>query len=220
MPNFNDLPKNVRKEIYRLHLCYEEPITLSEHTKIVQYTYGGSEHRSMPPIMQLSRMIEKEAAPFYYSQNHFLAENVSEMWWSFLYRTWPRHARLIRKVTVTWKATTTYASEGFKNVGRLKGLQELYIRVDEKAMLKRMLWRRSAWQRTGWDDPSPQQQLQILHYPGMAGLEALSGIPLVKFAKFIDGKGEESGGPIPGGVLETEIAPKLMARKLKAKPRR
>lgn len=62
--------------------------------------------------------------------------------------------------------------------------------------------------------PGPHYQTAILRHPGMTGLLALSGIPYVEFIKrralFND---ELIGGPIPGGILETEIMRKITAPK-------
>ena len=62
-------------------------------------------------------------------------------------------------------------------------------------------------------DITPQQKLAILRHPGMTGLLTLSGIPHVEFTKLINWKKEEAGGPISGGVLETEALPRLMGPK-------
>ncbi|KAK4545967.1 hypothetical protein LTR36_002531 [Oleoguttula mirabilis] len=209
MANFLDLPKPVRERIYELHLESQEPITSSQHRAIIKHNWGEGA-RSMPPLLRLSRKIEKEAMPFYYANNHFIFDTVNGIL-AMGYDTWPRHLRLVRKVTCVWKVSEVYATETFKELARYKGLQELYIRVDEMAMLKKMLWRRNAHQRARVDDPTPQQQLAILRFPGIVGLLRLSGIPHVQFEKLLDRKGEAFGGPIPGGVLETQVAAKMQA---------
>ena len=212
MTDFNDLPKAIRERIYALHLIQDEPITSEQHRKLIKhnYDYRNYRQRFMPPLLTLSHKIEKEAAPFYYAMNHFVFTEAHETW-SMGSDTWPRHLRLITKVTFTWSVYGAYATEAFNNLARMKGLQELYIRVDEKEMLKRMLLRRSSHQRFGWKDPTLQQQMTILQFPGMVGLFRLLGIRHVRFIKELDGRGGEVGGPIPGGVLETEVARKVMS---------
>lgn len=209
MANFNDLPKPVRERIYALHLEHDGLVTAGQHSDHIQRDFRDHLHRAMPPLLRLSRKTEKEAAPFYYANNHFVFNSPCGFS-TMAYNTWPRHLSLVRKVTCTWDESARYATEGFNQIPRYKGLEQLYIRVDEMAMLKKMLWRYNAHQRAGFGDPTPQQQLAILRYPGMLGLLRLSDIPQAQFVKKVDRNGEEYGGPIPGGVLETQVATKIM----------
>ncbi|KAK5682753.1 hypothetical protein LTS10_005883 [Elasticomyces elasticus] len=220
MPNFNDLPKPVRETIYALHLTHDEPITGTTHNDLVDFDgmYRSRAKVYMPPLLTLSAEIEKEAAPYYYAQNRFCVDNHYS---TLLYYTKPEHLKMIRKATVTWGNTgATYTFQGLK---RLKGLKELQIRVDELAMLKKELGKGQGrkGKRAVPDNPSPQQQLAILQVPGMAALLALPKMQHVKFVKRVRERSTtEYGGPIAEGVLETQIAARLMGRKLKAPPKR
>ncbi|KAK5116871.1 hypothetical protein LTR85_009131 [Meristemomyces frigidus] len=211
MANFNDLPKPVREQIYRLHLIRDGPITAAEHRKIVKHGHKTGCHRFMPPLLELSKKIEREAARIYYGGNHFAFDSPVDAY-LLCSNTWPRHLRLIRKVTLTWNDNARMATEAFDGFGRMKDLAELLIRVDEKRMLRTMLLRRKAHQSFGWEDPTPQQQRAVLKFPGMVGLLRLSGIPLVRFLPMKNHDGQDAGGPIPGGVLETHVAPRIMGK--------
>ncbi|KAK5739214.1 hypothetical protein LTR17_005515 [Elasticomyces elasticus] len=220
MLNFNDLPKPVRQTIYALHLTLDKPIKEATHEKMVK-SPGGWSHRSKtysPPLLAVSGEIEEEAAPYYYSENEFC---IDTHYSSLLYHTSPQHLKMVRKVTVIWGNTA--ATYTFQSVKRLKGLKELQIRVDELAMLKKELGKGQGrkGKRAVPDSPSPQQQLAILQVPGMAALLALPKMQHVKFIKKLrEHNGTEYGGPIAEGVLETQIASRLMGRKLKAPPKR
>ncbi|KAK5724021.1 hypothetical protein LTR17_013683 [Elasticomyces elasticus] len=223
MPDFNDLPKAVRQKIYALHLTFDKPVTSSKHNKVVKFHHSkcwGPDKQKyfLPPLLTLSPQIEKEAAPYYYANNHFDMDGSS----SFMYYTSPLHLKMVRKATVLWDRTG--AGYMFKSLNRLKGLKELRIRVDELELLRNELnkgkGRRA--RRSVLVDPSPQQQLAILNAPGMSGLMSVHKVRHVEFIKKLKpNTGAEYGGPIPGGVLQTQIAPKLMGRKPKApaKPR-
>ncbi|KAK3656705.1 hypothetical protein LTR22_009684 [Elasticomyces elasticus] len=216
MPDFNDLPKAVRQKIYKLHLTYDEPVDAVSHNRNVAYTYAkyaAGQHTFMPPLLAVSLSIEKEAAPYYYRDNVFITHRYAIDVTTFVQDS---HMKMIQSVIVQWPDTN--ATGSFANLKRLKGLKELRIRVDELALVKKQLCRGKAV-RFVTDDPSPQQQLAILQTPGLAGLMTLNKIKDVAFVKMIDGNGREYGGPIPGGVLETQIAPKLMGRKLKLPPK-
>ncbi|KAK3624207.1 hypothetical protein LTR56_021143 [Elasticomyces elasticus] len=212
MPDFNDLPKAVRETIYGMHLTYRKPINQAKHKKIVKYksTYGPDRIKFFaPPLLAVSAEIEQEAAPFYYTSNVFIIEDI---WPQLTTYTSPKHLKLVTRAIAVWG--NTYATYTFNAVKRLKGLTELRIQVDELALLKKELGKGQSRKnkRSVPDDPSPQQQLVMLQAPGMAALTALPKIRLVEFVKKVQGK-ISYGGPIPGGVLETQIAPKLMGRK-------
>ncbi|KAK4958877.1 hypothetical protein LTR10_003674 [Elasticomyces elasticus] len=216
MPDFNDLPKTIRQQIYKLHLTYDEPVDGTSHNRNVAYTYdkvAAGQRIFMPPLLAVSPEIEKEAAPYYYRDNVFVTDRYGIDVTTFIQDS---HLKMIQSVIMQWP--DTYATGRFANVKRLKGLKELRIRVDELALVKKQLCRGKAV-RFVTDDPSPQQQLAILQTPGLAGLMTLNKIKDVVFVKKVDGNGREYGGPIPGGVLETQIAPKLMGRKLKLPPK-
>lgn len=209
MANFWDLPKDVRKKIYRLHLVREDPVTLEEHADATDFCdYSTSSHRRMPHICFVSHKAEKEATPVYYGENHFDLASAAA---SFGWQTYTRHMRLIRRLTCTWPKIN--AHDAFLAVARMKRLEELCIRVDEVSMVEDRLKDRHFRQDWKCSDPTPQQQLAILRHPGMTGLLTIQGVPHVEFIKSHNWRGDEVGGPIPGGILETQIKPKLMSPK-------
>jgi hypothetical protein len=201
MPTFNDLPKAVREKIYRMHLVYNEPVSHTEQNQLHELGRVKGSYLQMPPLLRLSKKIEREAAPIFFAENTFSAtfsHGMSRIVWA----TYPRHQRLVRSliIEVPDRESIGYI---FKQLPRFRNLEHLRIRVDEKALVGKMLMKRSAWQRT-WEDPTPQQNLAVLNLPGLKNLMEISGIKRVEFVKKIDANSEEYGGPIPGGVLETQ----------------
>lgn len=78
---FFDLPKDIRERIYRLHLVHDEPLTLAKHEaaathkekkknyKAQQYHwYLTKKNRRMPPLLAVSKKVEKETAKIYYGE--------------------------------------------------------------------------------------------------------------------------------------------------------
>lgn len=215
MANFWDLRKDVRETIYRLHLVREERMKMVDHVKVVgeppifccHYHYRQNQKR-MPPICRISPKFERETAPIYYGENHFEFRS-ADKWsaWSFADRTYPRHLKLVRKVTIDWPDMGAY--EQFLAVARMRHLEELNIGVDEVSMVSSMT-RSKNRPRFGSLDPTPQQQLTILRHPGMTGLLATKGVRSVNFIKQ-QRLVRSVGGPIRGGMLEMQIKPRLMA---------
>lgn len=234
MANFWDLPRPVRDTIYRLHLVQDNHLDEDIHTTLTQKDPRTTEKYSwkfVPPICIVSQKAEAEAAPIYYGENHFAFGRTKDgdgsSIFMFTLRTWPRHIRLIRKVTYQWPKPHTFygsesgmAGEAFTEISRFKGLQELYIRVDEKAMIRRTLVSRRSVQRSPPRSLHYQDGFALLRHPGMSGLLKISDVPRVQFVKRFNKKGEKEGGPIPGGFLMTEILPKLKAHRTKKAPRR
>ncbi|KAK3675885.1 hypothetical protein LTR78_004077 [Recurvomyces mirabilis] len=221
MPTFLDLPKAVRKRIYRLHLLQDDPITGSDHRRL---SYGGTGHywyqSVFPALLHVNDDIEEEAGPIYFSENVFASTNASSVY-QLLLLIAPQYQKLIRKFVITWDQNSTGAGYDFKNLRKLKCLGELTIRVDEKAMVQKLLRSRRLHQRFAWEggDPTAQQCLAILQFPGIAALLRLGPYPKVDFIernKF--GDSADRGGPIPGGVLETQVAPKLMGQAVLSAP--
>ncbi|RMY97354.1 hypothetical protein D0862_08110 [Hortaea werneckii] len=211
MANFNSLPKAIRERIYELHLTQEEPISLKRYKDFVRDDLYTTDGRRMPALLQLSRRIEKEAAHFFYAKNDFEFSSLSDIP-EFAALSWPRHRYLIRKVIVTWSGSNLAASGCFRGIASMRNVEELYIRVDEQYMLMRMLQKTNSHQTLVRNPrPSPQQTLSMLRHPGVAGLLKLR-IPRVQFIK-LAGRDKDKGGPIPGGVLETIVAPKIMSLK-------
>lgn len=208
MANFWDLPRPVREKIYRMHLVRDGPISREEHHQIVKHDPRTYRRHYMPPLLCVSKKFEKEAAAIYYGENHFVFEPVSQAW-MFAYRTFPRHLKLVRKVTCEWEGTVS--REGFMAIARMKGLQELFIRVDEGFMVRQMIGSRHLRQthRIPDEELTPQHHLALIKHPGMSAVLSLSGIPHVQFIKAISWDKNEVGGPIPGGFLETYVLPRI-----------
>lgn len=215
MTNFFDLPKLVRLKIYRLHLVHDEPINREKHDEVCKHGSGDTHKytgRNMPALLAISKKADKEAAPIYYGENHFEFDPVFAAY-GFAARSYPRHLRMVRKVTCAWK--NDLAGEGFIAIARMKGLQELHIRVDEHSMVqqtavsrhKRQMWSLPA------EDLTPQQQLAIQRYPGMSSLLSISNVPQVDFIEFKNYPNpafvRATNGPIPDGYLQTYVVPKL-----------
>ncbi|KAK5108224.1 hypothetical protein LTR62_008680 [Meristemomyces frigidus] len=218
MPTFLHLPRHVRERIYRLHLTYDAPIDFAQHLQIVQV--GSFQHGDeyLPSLLRLSKTLEQEAAPFYYKENQFCfmeSQSVS----NFVAGIPKRFRTLIRSLSVTWDEHTRSASYDFDAIRKLNGLQELDICVNEKAMVQKQLRARNLHQRFAWgsDNPTSQQCLIILRYPSMSTLLKIGPIATVRFLEKTRPSGSKSGGPMPGGVLETQVAPKLMGRGVTAK---
>ena len=222
MVDFFDLPRPVRDRIYRLHLVKTDgPLTLDEHHDRIGNP--ALSKKSMPPIMQISRAAEKEAAPIYYGENHFDVGNIDNFW-DFASSMWPRHLNLVRGVTCAWTEETnpyrgrylpTYGSSGatrntFVRMSKMKRLETLKIRVDEAKMIGSMSNSRETRQRQMEEDGiSPQRGLAIFRFPGISGLLAITKVRNVDFIKLAGNKGEEHGGPLPEGPLLTYILPRL-----------
>ncbi|KAI7220370.1 hypothetical protein KC333_g2391 [Hortaea werneckii] len=211
MANFNSLPKAIRERIYELHLTQAEPISLERYMHLTRDDLYTSDGRRMPALLQVSRKIEKEAAPFFYAKNDFEFEVLADITY-FAALSWPRHRHLIRRFTVEWTHWDNAASECFRSLASMRNLEELYIKVDEREMLCYLLRSRSFHQVFGRDPRSTQHRdLSMLQHPGIAGLLKLR-VPRVQFIKLVDG--DTTSGPTPGGVLETIVAPKIMGSKL------
>lgn len=211
MTNFWDLPKPVREKIYRIKLVLNRPITQEKHHKVVNFRYkydhSAKPKKYMPSLCHVSKKFDKEVAPIYYRENHFEFGSLFEAI-EFARMTYPRHMRMVRRVTCALVDQGYRADDGFRAIGRMKGLQELYIRVNEKKMLGSMRNSRLQEQRWIHNLATSREQLVILQHAGMAGLLSLSGIQKVQFTRLRFGH----GGTIPGGVLETYVLPRIMSR--------
>lgn len=220
MANFTDLPKPVRERIYGLHLTRDEPITLEEHSEFTDDGYNMRDVAWMPPLLKVSDEIDEQAAAFYYADNRFVLETFEQAW-RFRHHLSRRHKRLVQKIICVWNDVSTSSTEMFDVIRSFKALSQLHIRVNELEMVKQALRKRNMFHRAGWwlTVPTPQQQQCILQYPGIPGLLRLSGIQEVKFVEDIDREGKVRGGPVSGGVLESQVAPKLMAPRIKNETR-
>lgn len=218
MTHFFDLPKLIRVKIYRLHLVHDEPVSNNEHNLIASHRSGGRRYhgyldtytqKKTPPLLAVSKQADREAAPIYYGENHFEFDPV-RVASPFAMNTYPRHLRLIRKVTCEWGEDM--AREGFLAISRMKSLQELYIRVNEGSMIRNVLSSRHLTQRyyIPDDELTSQQQLCLLRHPGMSGLLAISNIPLVEFTRLKPPTySSDPSGPLPDGFLQTQVLPRL-----------
>jgi hypothetical protein len=216
MANFMDLPKAVRKKIYRLHLVADEqPVDFEAYKKICGYEfYGDDEHpltmlnkgetRKMPPLFYASRNIEQEACPILFGENTFILSGPAAMdiWKRFM---WRRHVKYIRKLVVRkgqswWSA----GNEAFSCLRTLSGLDSLVAVIDKEAILNLVFAKTGLYE--GSPDPTysilkaphrpkmrpehlglgPQVYLQVLHHAGIRGLRTLRGLKHVRFIKSID----------------------------------
>ena len=220
MATFFDLPIPVREKIYRLHLVQKRPITFHQY-----YAEPHSNSRKnlkdktrMPAICWVSKRLEKEASVIYYGENHFEFDGGKRCGSIISFREYTRlrHFRLVRKITFQWpvRAETGDPRANFLMLAKMKNLQELRLRVDEKKMVSDMLEKRYAIYKSN-DLSGPQQQLLLHQYPGMTALLTLCGVPHVEFRKAVEMTQQQAkrfyGGPIHGGFLETQVLPKLKA---------
>ncbi|RMZ16181.1 hypothetical protein D0860_01198 [Hortaea werneckii] len=203
MANFNSLPKAIRERIYELHLTQEEPISLNRFKDLVGVGRHCRIGRRMPALLEVSRKIDKEAAPFFYTKNDFEFSSLADIT-NFTVLSWPRHRHLIRRLTVKWSYQACAASERFRSLASMRNLEELYIRVNERLMLSKLLETSNNHNLKSL----PQKNLLMLQHPGVAGLLKLR-IPKVEFIKIVV-RGKARAGSIPGGALETVVGPKMM----------
>lgn len=217
MPDFWDLPRKVRDKIYRMHLVHDEPITQDAHDKMCRDRKAlGYRQKQMPIIFRVSARADREAAPIYYGENHFILPSLSPDY--LVWRGFPRHFRLVQKVTCDWSPYQSAVGNALEDLAKLRSLRELTIRVDEREMVRRALRRRDNRPQytSNSAECSPQEQLALYQLKGFDRLLSLRGIPHVNFVPRTVG-GEEEGGPIPGGILLTQIKPKITAPVVKGK---
>lgn len=197
MTNFMDLPKPVRKRIYRLYLIADkQPVTLEEH-------------RAARPsrLLRGNRAIEQEAAPIYFGENTFGLHGPEEL------REWKRSMRrhyiehIARVVLLHWSDRTPIAANNaFKALGELPGLRFLAVVIDEEAELRSVLACDPIIRCAGKSGIGPQLHRQLLRLPGMMTFSELSNVHTVKFIKSAGAfasESDEDTGSLPGGLLET-----------------
>lgn len=216
MANFWDLPTPIREKIYRLHLVQEDPIDFGDFRDacgdfVARPPWPGRPARAMPRLLQLCKRTEREAAPIYFGENTFLVTDPYPVW-QWKERLWPRHMKLIRQMTVNcWRTPDVYGSgynDGFRQLGSLKGLVKLTVKVDEQRSLEKFLERHSTIKWHSSLGCSPQLQLQTLHFSGIMGLKSLTNIREVKFAPMtppVPANHPGKSGAIAGGILDTII---------------
>ncbi|GIZ45571.1 hypothetical protein CKM354_000873100 [Cercospora kikuchii] len=216
MPDFWDLPRKVRDKIYRMHLVHDKPIGRREHDEMCNRGIGRYHPKRMPTILRVSARADREAAPIYYGENHFVSSWLHPDF--LVHDTFARHYRLVRRLTCDWDPSQSGTNYAFDCIAKLKGLVELTIEVDEKDMVRQALIKRdtrqSYWAVDG--EYSAQEQLALYHLKGIDRLLSLKGIPNVNFGNRTI-KGKKEAGPIPGGVLLTQIRPKIMASAVTSK---
>ncbi|KAM3416663.1 hypothetical protein BST61_g8254 [Cercospora zeina] len=217
MPDFWDLPRKVRDKIYRMHLVHDGPVTEDAHDKMCRNRKAlGYRPQQMPMILHVSPRADREAAPIYYGENHFVFSGLNVN--GLAYRSLPRHIRLVHTVTCDWNPDRSGVSFAFESIAKLRGLRELNMRVDEKSMVQQALNSRDKRPHYAKiaGEPSAQEQLALYRFPGISGLLTLKGIPNVNFIpRQVSGK--DSGGPIAGGVLLTQIRPRITAPVVKGR---
>lgn len=211
MANFWDLPETVRQKIYRLHLVQEQCIKVGRDYRMGLVPFHTWRRTlRLPALFTISARAETEAAGIYYGENHFdvgVVLNVLDLG-GIVPR---RHLPLVKRITCNWDGPLP--GEGFRYIaGRLKGLEELNIRVDEALMVRCQMSRHNRPRAVFIDKPTPQQQLSIVRSSGYADLLKISGVQHVRFIGMGPGWPTsivKSNGPIPGGFLETHVLPKL-----------
>ncbi|PIA94454.1 hypothetical protein CB0940_08108 [Cercospora beticola] len=221
MPDFWDLPRNVRDKIYRMHLVHDEAIDSEKHYDMCRVYYPPYSSEYMPALLRLSDRADREAAPIYFGENCFKFPSLSTG--NIMFSLDKRHARLVKRIDCDWDPAATLTGFFFDQIASIKGLQELNLRVDEQAMVHSALCKRDIRQRYRLKDTfSAQEQLAIYRFPGMCSLVSLRGIPTVNFMKRTNpaDKTKDFGGPIPGGVLLTQVAPLIARPAVKAKTKK
>lgn len=212
MANFNELPRTVREKIYRMHLVRDDTIDLPDWRKCVKHNFDYTmrrQKRFMPPICHVSKKIEKEAAPIYYGENTFEFPHLTQLS-CFLAESILRHQKYIRRIGFKYECSAWDGCAALRKVGRLKGLELLTIRLNERSMISSMVARHSG--STEWVDdgaPTPQQQMKLLRFPAMSALLTISGIPEVRLLKLHDTCSDKVDGPVPGGFFETNVVAQL-----------
>jgi hypothetical protein len=244
MANFMDLPKAVREKIYRLHLVADEqPVDFTTHKVLCGYDgfdnddhpstklYNG-ESRKMPPLLHVSRQIEREASQIFFGENTFLLDGPTaiSVWKRFM---WPRHVKYIRRLLVS-KPDTWYhdREEVFHHISKLPGLEWLVVVLDEKKILSKVVTNNGLWPSACralpndiFDAPyrprmsldnlklGPQVCLQLLRYSRIAGLRSIRGLKHVAFIKSLEAfssNDPDGVGSFPGGLLETTVRHEMM----------
>jgi len=168
----------------------------------------------VPAIFLASRRAQEEAAVIYYGENNFdLGDASAALYWHQI--VLPKHIRFVKKATCTWRGRSS--GEGFQCIARkFKGLQELYIRVDEAYIVQQQVSRQDRSRSHFIDVITPQQNLSVRQSAGYTGLLRISGIPHVEFIKldpdFSQCARYNTTGPIPGGFLQTYVIPMLQGR--------
>ncbi|KAK7916902.1 hypothetical protein PG985_010510 [Apiospora marii] len=99
MPNFPDLPRELRDLIYQFCLVHKKPV---DTCRYLQYTrppiYGLA-----PNILRVSKAVHREASPVLYSQNIFdLSKRSCDTVSRFLYRIGSNNADQIRHIKIAF----------------------------------------------------------------------------------------------------------------------
>lgn len=145
MANFWNMPKPLREKIYRLHLVQEHPVTFAHFRDACggfaeDPPWPRRHTRTMPRLLKLCKRTEREAAPIYFGDNTFLVNDTSLIW-QWKERLWPRHMKLVRQLNLdNWDDPHMYGSghsHRLKELGPLKDLDRLTVKVDELTSLKK-----------------------------------------------------------------------------------
>ncbi|KAF7188935.1 hypothetical protein HII31_09858 [Pseudocercospora fuligena] len=211
MANFWDLPRSIRDRIYRLHLIEKDNITPLSYERL---SIPDARPHRMPALLLVSKRLEKEAVPIFYGENMF--ETPSTYIGQLIHLIWPRHVRLISRLTFDWSPSATDVTHDLGPLRHMRALQELNIKVDEREMVIKSVWSRDKKVRRRYpgqngEQLTPQECLTLLQYPGIAALLRLSNIPAVSFLKRKSHNGNEVGGPLRDGILLTHVLPRITA---------
>jgi hypothetical protein len=232
MANFWDLPKPVRKKIYRLHLVQDAPIATQDFEIFCGRTHDHMRHSAgrnskerrpktklMPNLLQADRKIEREASPIYFGENVFRLWTPLDisLWVDCL---WLRHLNLIRSmILMRWvkirgsrilhcRKYDAY----FKRMACLRSLRCLTVMVDEKLLLHALL---NTPHKINWHISlgyGPQINMKLLDVNGMASFGSIRGIRRLEFLteRSSDAQEPKELGSIEGGFLETTMRSEVM----------
>ena len=226
MVTFFDLPDNVRKVIYIFHLChYGKDITAYEHRQLAKIALRGLK-RELPLLVTNlpgdDVDIYEEAAPIYYRENSFRFCDTCELM-RFVEIMEKRSAQLVRKITFAYDVKHssypswdggyfTEASQAFRRLHNFTGLEDLDIIVDEARLVKYQCSQSKDLRRFEPEQEIPRQlNLKVLTVCGMDSLRELHGIRKVTFIDGAKAGNRTWGGPIPGGILDSVVAPEMMS---------
>lgn len=223
MPTFWDLPRDVRDKIYRFNLVQEAAIDVDgfkaacSGLETVSRPCYRSTTRGKPYLFHFGTRVEREAAGIFFGENTFFLDSPHKinLWKSMI---WPRHFKLIRKLSVSgWSMPYIHGqgfNESFRVLGTLKSLDKLTLNIDEQESLECIL--RSRHTTIKWHASlglSPQLHLQVLQFCGIHGLLSLRNVHQIDFppsTRSPPGSNHESDrGDIVGGFLDTTLRSKI-----------
>lgn len=238
MTNFWDLPKAVRKRIYRLHLVQNDSIYYEDFKEFCGCTQRDDrrlkvrrgpkkrryETKLMLRLFLVARKIEREASQIYFGENSFtlFAPHETGTW---VKRLWRRHLNLIQSLVVEswccvpWTMPSMVLpydpkhDADFRMIGGLKSLRSLTLHVDEKYVLDALI---RASPTLEWHTSlgyGPQINIKLLHLSGMTSLRSIRGLRSLEFLQVDPSDTQipkQLQGSINGGFLETTVRREVM----------